>query len=58
VRVILEASTMSRWAAAELKGLKMEVVVVDPRRVRLIAETRRKNDRADATTPAFAPSVG
>ena len=58
VRVILEASTMSRWAAEELKGLKMEVVVVDPRRVRLIAETRRKNDRADARVLAELARTG
>jgi transposase len=58
VRVILEASTMSRWAAAELKELKMEVVVVDPRRVRLIAETRRKSDRADARVLAELARTG
>ena len=49
---------MSRWAAEELKGLKMEVVVVDPRRVRLIAETRRKNDRAEARVLAELARTG
>ncbi len=48
LKIVLEASTMSSWAVQQLSGLAAEVVVVDPRRVRLIAETRRKNDVADA----------
>ena len=39
---------MSSWVVEQLRGLGAEVVMVDPRWVRLIAETRRKNDRADA----------
>jgi transposase len=48
VRVVLEASTRSRWAAEVLEGLGAEVVVVDPRKVRVIAETKHKTDRTDA----------
>jgi len=44
----LEASTRSRWAAEVLEGLGAEVVVVDPRKVRVIAETKHKTDRTDA----------
>ena len=46
--VVVETSTMIVWAVGQLRRVGAEVVVVDPRRVRLIAETRRKNDRADA----------
>jgi len=45
--VVVGASTMTAWAVEQLRRVGAEVVVVDPR-VRLIAETRRKNDRADA----------
>ena len=48
VRVVLEASTRSRWAAEVLEGLGAQVVVVDPRKVRVIAETKHKTDRTDA----------
>jgi transposase len=48
VRVVLEASTRSRWAAEVLGGLGAQVVVVDPRKVRVIAETKHKTDRTDA----------
>jgi transposase len=48
LRIVLEASTRSRWAAGELESLGAEVVVVDPRKVRVIAETKHKTDRTDA----------
>jgi transposase len=48
VRVVVEASTRSRWAAMTLEGLGAEVVVVDPRKVRVIAETKHKTDKTDA----------
>ena len=48
IRVVLESSTRSRWAAGVLEGLGAEVIVVDPRKVRVIAETKHKTDRADA----------
>jgi transposase len=56
--VIVEASTMSGWAVEHLRGLGAEVVIVDPRRVRSIAETRRKNDRADARVLAELARTG
>ena len=56
--VIVEASTMSGWAVEQLRGLGVEVVVMDPRRGRLIAETRRKNDRADAKVLAELARTG
>jgi transposase len=48
IHVVLEASTRSRWAAGVLEGLGAEVTVVDPRKVRVIAETKHKTDRTDA----------
>jgi transposase len=48
MRIVLEASTRSRWAAGVLEGLGAEVIVVDPRKVRVIAETKHKTDRTDA----------
>jgi transposase len=48
MRIVLEASTRSRWAAGVLEGLGAEVIVVDPRKVRVIAETKHKTDKTDA----------
>jgi len=48
VRVVLEASTRTSWAVQVLEKLGAEVVVVDPRKVRVIAETKHKTDRTDA----------
>src|SRR5437867_2761329 len=48
IRVVMEASTRSRWAGGVLEGLGAEVIVVDPRKVRVIAETKHKTDRTDA----------
>lgn len=48
VRVVVESSTRTRWAAGVLESLGAEVVVVDPRKVRVIAETKHKTDRTDA----------
>ena len=56
--VVVEASTMTGWAVEQLRRVGAEVVVVDPRRVRLIAETRRKNDRADARVLAELARTG
>lgn len=47
-RVVLEASTRSRWAARVLEDVGAEVIVVDPRKIRVIAETKHKTDRTDA----------
>ena len=51
-RVILEVGTHSPWVSRLLAGLGHEVIVANPRRVRLIAEGQRKTDRTDAETLA------
>lgn len=51
-RVALEAGTHSPWVSRQLKALGHEVIVANPRRVRLIAESRNKCDRVDAETLA------
>lgn len=47
-RVVLEAGGSTPWIARLLEGLGHEVVVVNPRRLRLIAESTLKCDRVDA----------
>lgn len=47
-RVVLEAGPHASWIAPLLEDLDHEPVVCHPRRVRLIAESRNKNDRVDA----------
>ncbi len=47
-RVVLEVGTHSPWVSRLLSGLGHEVIVANPRRVRLIAESDRKHDRTDA----------
>jgi transposase len=51
-RVVLEVGPHSPWLARLLKAQGHEVVVANPRRVRLIAEAERKSDRIDAETLA------
>jgi transposase len=51
-RVVLEVGPHSPWLSWLLKGQGHEVVVANPRRVRLIAEAERKSDRIDAETLA------
>lgn len=51
-RVVLEVGPHSPWLSRLLKGQGHEVVVANPRRVRLIAEAERKSDRIDAETLA------
>lgn len=48
VRVVLEVGTHSPWISRLLSDLGMEVVVANPRKLRLIYENPRKTDRADA----------
>jgi transposase len=47
-RVVLEVGTHSPWLSRLLAGLGHEVIVANPRRVRLIAESDQKRDRTDA----------
>jgi transposase len=47
-RIALEAGTHSPWVSEELERMGHEVIVANPRRLRLIYENRRKNDKVDA----------
>ena len=51
-RVILEVGTHSPWISRLLQDLGHEVVIANPRKVRLIADNTQKNDRSDAETLA------
>lgn len=51
-RVAIEAGTHSPWVSRLIEELGHEVIVANPRRVRLIGESRRKDDRTDAETLA------
>jgi len=52
VRIVLEAGPQSPWTSRLLERLGHEVIVANPHRVRLIGESRRKDDRTDAETLA------
>jgi transposase len=48
-RVVLEAGTHSRWASAILtEELQLEVIVANPRKLKLISQSGKKTDRVDA----------
>lgn len=47
-RVVLEVGTHSPWISRLLKGMGHQVIVANPRRVRLIADAEDKDDPADA----------
>jgi len=51
-RVVIEVGTHSPWASRVLEERGHEVLVANPRRVRLIAEGHDKSDRVDAETLA------
>ncbi len=51
-RVALEVGTHSPWVSRQLKDLGHEVIVANARRVGLIAESSRKDDRLDAQSLA------
>ena len=51
-RVVLEVGTHSPWISRMLRELGHEVLVANPGRVRRIAESLHKTDRADAETLA------
>ena len=47
-RVALEVGTHSRWVSQVLAECGHEVIVANPRQLRVISQRPRKNDRADA----------
>jgi transposase len=47
-RVVLEVGCHSPWISRQLEQEGFEVIVANPRRVRLIAESDKKSDRFDA----------
>jgi transposase len=47
-RMALETGTHSPWVSGLLTALGHEVIVAHVRNVRLIGESRRKDDRLDA----------
>jgi len=51
-RIALETGTHSPWVSRLLSGLGHEVIVAHARNVRLIGESRKKDDRLDAQTLA------
>jgi transposase len=57
MRIALEAGAQSPWVSRLLKQWGHEVVVANPRKVRLIGNTRKKNDRIDALSLADLASV-
>ena len=57
LRIALETGTHSPWVSRLLRKWGHEVVVANPRKVRLIGHSRRKNDRLDALSLADLLSV-
>jgi hypothetical protein len=51
-RIALEIGTHSPWISRLLRELGHEVIVANARKVRLIGESRKKDDRMDAQTLA------
>jgi transposase len=47
-RIALEVGTHSPWVSRHLAGLGHEVIVANPRKVKLITQSMKKNDRMDA----------
>jgi transposase len=47
-RMALEVGTHSPWVSRHLKAMGHEVIVANPRKVKLIAQSVKKNDRMDA----------
>jgi transposase len=47
-RIVIEAGTHSPWVSRELQSQGHEVTIANARKVRLIYESDRKNDRTDA----------
>jgi len=51
-RIIIEVGTHSPWVSRQLKQLGFEVIVANARKVAMISQSTRKNDRMDAQTLA------
>ena len=47
-RIALEVGTHSPWVSRQLAALGHEVIVANPRKVKLITQSLKKNDRMDA----------
>ena len=47
-RIALEVGTHSPWVSRLLRNLGHEMIVANPKQVKLIAESSRKDDRLDA----------
>src|SRR6202051_695382 len=47
-----ETGCHSRWVSRQLQGFGNDMIVANPRNVRLIGESTRKDDRLDARTLA------
>jgi transposase len=58
MRIALEAGTHSPWISRLLVALGHETLVANPRKLRLIAESDAKHDRADAHLLARLAHVG
>ena len=58
MRIALEAGTHSPWISRLLVQWGHDVIVANPRKVRLIATSNSKNDQADARTLARLARVG
>lgn len=57
MRIVLETGTHSPWVSRLLSQWGHEVIVANPRKVRLIGNSRRKNDRLDAQSLADLAGV-
>ena len=58
MRIALEAGTHSPWISRLLAGWGHDVIVANPRKVRLISRSDSKNDPADARTLARLARIG
>jgi transposase len=57
MRIALEVGPHSPWVSRQLRQWGHEVIVANARKVKLIGNSRRKNDRIDAQTLADLASV-
>src|SRR5580698_1281201 len=53
-RIAIEVGTHSPWVSRLLRSFGHELIVANPRQVKLITESSRKDDRLDAQTPRLA----